>query len=146
MIYSPSSHPRCICFSSFRQMQSELYFKNVLAPPRFIMAVNSRWDFEVQKSVSIHHKSAPHGSGENMIVLRETSFVFNKEKPVYFCLYQNPQTFFFSNPNFLLLIRDGCFVLLSPLRFRIRHHVRQCLMSSVGRHSLVNVRKTASGR
>uniref|UniRef100_A0A673N3X3 Phosphodiesterase n=1 Tax=Sinocyclocheilus rhinocerous TaxID=307959 RepID=A0A673N3X3_9TELE len=36
-------------------------------------------------------------------------------------LYRNPLTFFFTNPCFVLLISDCCFVLISPLRFRVRH-------------------------
>ncbi len=35
---------------------SQSFNKNVLALPSFIMAVNGGWDFEAQKSASIHHK------------------------------------------------------------------------------------------
>ncbi len=34
------------------------------------MAVNEGQDFEAQKSVSIHHKSAPHGSGRLILVVK----------------------------------------------------------------------------
>jgi len=49
MIYSPSSHPRCIWLSSFRLTQLEIYFKNILSPPKFIMVVNGCPNFEDKK-------------------------------------------------------------------------------------------------
>ncbi len=49
-------------------------------------------------------------SGENMLVLFTA-----KENQSPLGLYRNPQTFFFTNPHFVLLIGDRCFVLLSPL-------------------------------
>ncbi len=56
------------------------------------------------------------------MVQRKRSFLtFAKENQSPLGLYRNPLTFFFSNPRFVLLIRDWCFVLLSPLRFHIHH-------------------------
>jgi len=37
--------------------------KKIHGLPSFIMAVNGCFCLEVHKSASIHHKSAPHGSG-----------------------------------------------------------------------------------
>ncbi len=56
VIYLPSNHPRCIWFSAFRLIQSELYIykKNVLALPSYI--INEGWNFEGHKSTSIYHK------------------------------------------------------------------------------------------
>ncbi len=56
------------------------------------------------------------------MVQRKRSFLtFAKENQSPLGLYRNPLTFLFSNPRFVLLIRDWCFVLLSPLRFHIHH-------------------------
>ncbi len=54
----PVIYPQAICIwlSSFRWILLELYKKNVMALPSFIMAVNGGRDFEAQKSASNHHK------------------------------------------------------------------------------------------
>ncbi len=53
MIYSPSSQ---VYMTFFFQMNTVGVLLNALALPSFIMAVNGGWDFEAQKSASIHHK------------------------------------------------------------------------------------------
>ncbi len=82
MIYSPSSHLRCIWLSSLRQIQSELYKKNVLALPSFIMAVNVGWDFEAQKSAFIHHKKCSTWfCGVNKGLLKRSIVLCKKKNP-----------------------------------------------------------------
>ncbi len=71
-------------------------------------------------------------SGENMLVSWEPSFVTAKKNQSPLGLYRNPPTVFFINPCYVLLIRDQCFVFLSPLPFCIRHHVHLRPTSSGG--------------
>ncbi len=52
MIYSPSSQVYDFLLS---HEYNRSCIKKVLALPSFIIAVNGGWDFEAQKSVSIHH-------------------------------------------------------------------------------------------
>ncbi len=62
-------------------------------------------------------------SRKNMLVLREPNFVYsNRHLDLD---YQNPMSFSFTNPRFVFLICDWCFVLLSPLRFCICHISRE---------------------
>ncbi len=61
MIYSPSSHPRCIWLSSFRWMQSVI-FKNVLALPSFITWIVIEI-LKPKKVCASIIKSTPHNSG-----------------------------------------------------------------------------------
>ncbi len=58
-----------------------------------------------------------------MLVLREPNFVYsNRHLDLD---YRNPMSFSFTNPCFVFLICDWCFVLLSPLRFCICHISRE---------------------
>ncbi len=66
-------------------------------------------------------------------------------------LYQNPPTFFFSNPRFVLVIHDWCLVLLSLPHFCIRRFSPELTLRMrpirhpLERHSLVNERMIDSG-
>jgi len=52
---------------------------------------------------------------------KQSFLTLAKENQSPLGLYRNPPTFFFTNPHFVLLISDRCFVLISPQRFRVRH-------------------------
>ncbi len=61
-------------------------------------------------------------------------------------LFSLPSDIFcFTNPYFVLLIHDRCFVLLSPVHFRVHRfslELTLCLCHPLKRHSLINTRIT----
>ncbi len=56
-----------------------------------------------------------------MLVSREPSFVYSKGKPISSWLILKSIDIFLYKSSFILLIRDQCFVLLSPLWFHVCH-------------------------
>ncbi len=50
---------------------------------------------------------------------KQSFYALEMENQSSLGLYQNPHTFFFTNPRFVIVICDGCFVLFSLPRFRV---------------------------